>query len=76
MKRPLYQMLTALILSGFLLGVRNGQVAIWKDNDPQPIRVFNWSVSLLPSPIQEALIKGIRIDSDSDIGQLIQDMIA
>jgi hypothetical protein len=60
---------------GYLLGVKNGQIAIWKDNDPQPARVFPWSMVLLPGPIQEALEKGIYVEADSDIGRLIADMI-
>lgn len=31
------QFLTALLLLGFLVGIHNGYVAVWKDEDPQPI---------------------------------------
>jgi hypothetical protein len=31
---------------------------------------------LLPQQIQDALTRGIHIEEDSDIGQLIRDMIA
>lgn len=75
MKQPISQTLCALLLLGYLLGVKNGQVAIWKGNDPQPARVFPWSMALLPGPIQRALEKGIYIEEESDIGRLIADMI-
>ena len=76
MKPPIRSVLTAVLLFGFLLGIRNGQIALWKDNDPQPLRVFSWRAMLLPQQIQDALTKGIHIEEDSDIGQLIRDMIA
>ena len=76
MKPPIRSVLTAVLLFGFLLGIRNGQIALWKDNDPQPLRVFSWRAALLPQQIQDALTRGIHIEEDSDIGQLIRDMIA
>ena len=75
MKHHYRSLAAAILLAGFLLGIRNGQVAIWKDDDPQPIRIFPWSAAILPAQIRKALEKGIYVDETSDIGLLIQDMI-
>jgi hypothetical protein len=68
--------LAAMILVGYLLGIRSGHVALWKQDDPQPLRVFPWSANMMPHKIRQALEKGIYVEKDSDIGRLIQDMIS
>lgn len=68
--------LITLVLIGYLIGIKGGQVAIWKLDDPQPLRVFPWSAAMLPSQIRSALEKGIRVEADSDIGRLLDEMIA
>lgn len=75
MKHCIRHLAAAFLLAGFILGIRNGQVAIWKDDDPQPIRTFPWSAAMLPSQIRQALEKGIYVEESSDIGLLIKDMI-
>lgn len=68
--------LAAILLAGYLLGIRGGHVALWKQDDPQPIRIFPWSANMMPKEIRSALEKGIYVDADSDIGRLIEDMIS
>lgn len=68
--------LAAILLAGYLLGIRGGHVALWKKDDPQPLRVFPWSANMLPFKIRAALERGIYVESDSDIGRLIEDMIS
>lgn len=76
MKHHLHSLVALCLLVGFLLGIRNGQIALWKTGDPEPIKIFPWSSALLPSEIRKALEKGIYVEEDSDIGLLIQDMIS
>lgn len=75
MTRTIRSAATFCLLLGFLLGIRSGQVAIWKNEDPQPIRIFPWSAALLPPPIRQALEHGIYVEDDSDIGKLIDEML-
>lgn len=75
MKHPVRRAAAAMLLAGFLLGIRNGQVALWRGDDPEPVRVFPWYSSMLPGQIRSALENGLRIEEESDIGKLIQDMI-
>ncbi len=69
------QHLAAILLAGFLLGIRSGHVALWKQDDPQPLQVFPWSANMLPRKIRIALERGLFVEEDSDIGRLIADMI-
>lgn len=61
---------------GFLLGVQNGFIALWKDGSPEPIQVFPYRAASLPIADQQALENGIRIDSGTDLAQLLEDYLS
>lgn len=65
-----------VLLLGFLLGVHNGNIAIWKDDDPTPLRVFPYRAELLPKEDYNALIKGIHINSMDELGRLLEDFLS
>lgn len=66
----------SLLLLGFLLGIHEGKIALWKDNDPQPMQVFPYRAEMLPEADQNALKKGIRVKSLSELQELIQDYLS
>ena len=63
----------SMVLAGFLLGVHDGYIALWKGEDPEPIRIFPYSAELLPPEDQAALEKGIPIRSREDLTALLED---
>lgn len=63
----------SLVLAGFLLGVHDGYIALWKGEDPEPVRVFPYSAELLPPEDRAALEKGIPIRSREDLTALLED---
>lgn len=63
------------LLLGFLLGVHQGRVALWRDEDPEPVRVLPCPVRELPLSEQLLLKIGIRIPSDSELGKLLEDYL-
>ena len=65
-----------IMLLGFLLGVYKGNIAIWKDNDPAPIKVFPYKASMLPKADQKALEKGIEFDTLDQLQKMIQDYLS
>lgn len=70
------RILYSIILFGFLIGIHNGQIALWRDNDPTPIKVFPYRAEILPETDQYALRKGIRINSMTDLQRLLQDYLS
>lgn len=68
------QLFATLLLLGFLLGIHNGKVALWKDNEPQPCRIFPYSAALLPRDIRNALEAGIHIQSEADLDRLLESL--
>lgn len=67
-----YRICTMALL-GFLLGVHNGQLALWNSEDPEPARVFPYAASLLPPADQAALRRGIPVESPEDLSRLLED---
>lgn len=77
MKKPgLCPLLCALVLLGFLLGVHDGRIAIWRDGQDAPWRVFPYPLFVLPTETQQALRKGIRIDTMEDLDQLLENLLS
>ena len=70
------RILSMLMVFGFLLGVRNGNVALWKDGNPEPIRVFPYPAENLPEADRLALEEGIHLDSKLQLIQLIEDYLS
>ena len=69
------QLYLALIF-GFLLGISDGYIALWKDGSEKPVEVFPYQARLLPVADQQALEKGIPIDSAEDLQRLMEDYLS
>ncbi len=67
-----HTLLPCLMLLGLLVGVHQGRIALWKDQDPVPVKVLPYSVDMLPQPLQQALQAGIPIESMEDLENLLK----
>lgn len=65
-----------LVLLGFFIGVHNGRIAVWKNEDPEPYRVIPCPVWILSQRQQQALYSGIRIDSMADIDRFLEEFFS
>lgn len=75
-KQHLCRPICAFLLLGFLLGVHEGRIAIWKDGTAQPWRIFPYPFAVLPSDTQQELKKGIRIDTMEDLDRLLENLLS
>lgn len=66
----------SLMLLGFLLGVHEGRIALWKDGNSEPWRIFPYPYAVLPSETQTELKKGIRIDTMEDLDRLLENLLS
>ena len=64
------------ILVGFLLGISDGYIALWKCGDPTPLQVFPCRVEMLPPADQQVLAQGIHISSEQELSQLLEDYLS
>ena len=65
-----------IVCLGFLLGIHNGQIALWQDEDPQPVKIFPYSAQMLPVADRRALEEGIRFESKEDLIRLMEDYLS
>ena len=65
-----------ILCLGYLLSVYRGQIALWKEPDPTPIRVFPYSVSMLPEEDQNVLKQGLRADSIIELTRHLEDYLS
>ncbi len=69
------QILSFLFIAGFLLGIKDGYIALWKGDDPQPYHVFDMRANALPIADQLKLRHGIRVDTMTELLSLIDDYL-
>lgn len=68
--------LFALLLSGFVLGIHGGKLALLDGETGKAIEVFPLRACLLPPADQERLAKGIRADSRDALERLLEDYLS
>ena len=65
----------ALVLS-FILGIRDGNIALWKEGSAEPVRVFPCRAETLPPQARSALEQGIPIDSIDQLEALAENYLS
>ena len=68
--------LICILFLGFLLGIHNGQIALWQGEDPEPIKIFPYSAQMLPVADRRALEDGIRFETKEDLLRLMEDYLS
>lgn len=72
MKKTIFRSpLTCILLLGFLLGIYNGQIGVWKDQDPEPMRTIPCPVWVLSQTQRQMLQNGIPLNSMQDLEKLL-----
>ena len=74
MKKLRYLYVT--LVFGFLLGISDGYIALWKDGGADPVRVFPYRAENLPVADQQALEKGIYLEDKEELLQLMEDYLS
>lgn len=67
---------SVLIACGFILGIQDGCLALWRDGTSDPVQVFPYRAENLPIADQKALQEGIHLDDDSQLAQLLEDYLS
>ena len=65
-----------VLIFGFLLGISDGYIALWKDGQEKPMRVFPYKAESLPAADQRALEHGIHLNSKEDLIALVEDYLS
>ncbi len=74
--RKICRKLCPLLLLGFLLGASNGRLALWKEGQSEPWKVFPYPIAVLPTDTQQQLQQGIRVDNMEDLDRLLENLLS
>ena len=66
---------TMVLLAGFLLGIRDGRLALWRDDDPHPVQIYDIRADSLPPADRLQLRRGIRIESREALWLLLENYL-
>lgn len=72
-KKQLFPMLLAF---GFILGIHDGRIALWREGEAAPAEVFPYRAEMLPEKDQQALRRGVVIADDSSLAQILEDYLS
>ena len=75
-KRIINVLLPCSLMLTFFIGVHNGRLALWKDEDPTPCKVFPCPIILLPAKVQEQLKYGVRLETIEDVNRLLENFLS
>lgn len=71
-KKHLSNLLCCAMMAVYLLGIHDGKIALWNGDDPEPVKVFPYSASMLPKEARKQLESGIPIESMEQLRQLAE----
>lgn len=74
MKKKQYY--SAALLLGFLLGIRDGKIALWNTHNPEPVEIFPYRAEYLPEADRQALEQGIHINNEEALHHLLEDYLS
>ena len=75
MKNSSKRLLSMLLVFGFLLGIRNGRLALWRDGEPHPEQIYDIRADSLPPADRLQLSRGIRAQSREEVWQLLENYL-
>ena len=65
-----------ILIFAFLLGCRDGFVALWKIPEPEPVYIFPYSTASVPPADRQRLETGIRVESARELMALLEDYLS
>ena len=67
----------SLFLSlGLILGVHRGYIALWRDTESEPYKVFPYKAAILPEQERLRLEAGIPIRDEDHLHSLIEEYLS
>ena len=72
MNRTIRKLLSTALALGFLLGIHEGRVALWRDGEPRPEQIYDIRADTLPPADRLQLSRGIRAESREKVWLLLE----
>lgn len=75
MDKQIRNICTMVLLMGFLLGIRDGYVTLWREGRSQPEQVYHIRADTLPAADQLQLRRGIRVSDREELWLLLENYL-
>ena len=75
MDKRMRRICTMALMAGFLLGIRNGRLALWQEGVSHPVQVYDIRADSLPPADQLQLRRGIRVESREALWLLLENYL-
>ena len=68
--------LAALVLIlGFLLGIQDGKLTLWREGEAHPVQIYDIRADTLPPADQVLLRRGIHVEDRQALWQLLENYL-
>ena len=71
-----FQQLCFILVFSYLLGISDGYISLWIDDQPKPVYISSYKAENLPRADQQALEKGIHIQNKEELLRLLEDYLS
>ena len=75
MKRKTANLTAMLLLSGFLLGIHEGKVTLWRDGSTRPEQIYDIRADTLPPADRLELRRGIRVEDTEELWMILENYL-
>lgn len=75
MDKRIRNICTLVLVMGFLLGIRDGRLALWRDGESHPEQIYDIRADTLPPADQLQLRRGIRVETRQDLWLLLENYL-
>lgn len=76
MNKQIKQICALTLAAGFLLGLREGRLTLWQEDDPHPVQIYDIREDSLPPADRLRLRRGIRLESREELWQILEDYLS
>ena len=67
--------LSLTLVCGFLLGIHEGRLTLWRDGEDRPEQIYDIRADSLPPADRLQLSRGIRARSREEVWQLLENYL-
>ena len=75
MDKRIRNICTLVLIMGFLLGIREGKLALWREGESHPEQIYDIRADSLPASDQLQLRRGIRVESREELWRLLENYL-
>jgi hypothetical protein len=76
MKRKLKHLAAMLALTGFVLGLHDGRLTLWREGSSHPEQIYDIREDSLPPADRLMLQRGIRIESRQELWEILENYLS